>query len=223
MLRRGAPGLHSLHLRRGPPPLIGDGLGVFPKAENRNTLSVFWTGLSFRNQAVPDKSLAHLVPVSHFWDQSEPRLFVCEAVQEVTGAQLQPTDGKAHAEDSTGPTVLHHRAAVYTRGDSGLRAHNLGNKVYGKVTGKFVHVEQSIPLWDVRVHLSLWVYTRVLAPLSVRSDSASYSVISTGVCYFLLRAKRFIETVNTNELHFSMSCDESLRQCVDSSLIPQRP
>lgn len=162
--------MSSLQLRRGPPLLTGDGLGVFPEAENRNTLSVFWMALSFRNQAIPDERLAHLVPVSHFWDQSEPRLFVCEAVQEVTGAQQQPTDRKAHAEDNTGPMVLHHRAAVYPRGDSGLRAHDLGYKVYGKVTGKFIHVEQSIPLWDVRVHLSLWVYTRVLAPLSVWSD-----------------------------------------------------
>lgn len=47
-----------------------------------------------------------LIPVSHFWDQSEPRLFVCEAVREVPGAQLQPGDKKPPTEDSPGPTVL---------------------------------------------------------------------------------------------------------------------
>ncbi|KAK1344676.1 hypothetical protein QTO34_013374 [Cnephaeus nilssonii] len=58
-----------------------------------------------KNHAFGDGRLAHLVPVSHFWDQSEPRLFVCEAVQEVTGAQLQPADRKAHAKDSASPTA----------------------------------------------------------------------------------------------------------------------
>ncbi|XP_059548609.1 intraflagellar transport protein 140 homolog isoform X2 [Myotis daubentonii] len=58
-----------------------------------------------KNYAFGDGTLAHLVPVSHFWDQSEPRLFVCEAVREATGAQLQPADRKAHAKDSAGPTA----------------------------------------------------------------------------------------------------------------------
>ncbi|XP_024408937.2 intraflagellar transport protein 140 homolog isoform X2 [Desmodus rotundus] len=58
-----------------------------------------------RNHAFANEKLAHLAPVSHFWDQSEPRLFVCEAVQEVTGAQPQPVDRKAPTEDSTGPTA----------------------------------------------------------------------------------------------------------------------
>ncbi|KAF6271471.1 intraflagellar transport 140 [Rhinolophus ferrumequinum] len=58
-----------------------------------------------KNHAFLDEKLAHHVPVSHFWDQSDPRLFVCEAVREVTGAPLQPTDRKVHAEDSAGPTA----------------------------------------------------------------------------------------------------------------------
>ncbi|XP_015992112.2 intraflagellar transport protein 140 homolog [Rousettus aegyptiacus] len=58
-----------------------------------------------KNHGFVDERLAHLVPVSHFWDQSEPRLFVCEAVPEVMGAHQQPTDRKAHTEDSAGPTV----------------------------------------------------------------------------------------------------------------------
>ncbi|XP_016063569.1 PREDICTED: intraflagellar transport protein 140 homolog [Miniopterus natalensis] len=58
-----------------------------------------------KNHALADGRLAHLIPVSHFWDQTEPKLFVCEALQETMGAQLQPTDGKAHAEDSAGPTM----------------------------------------------------------------------------------------------------------------------
>lgn len=70
------------------------------------------TGLSLRSPAFGDGRLAHLVPVSHFWDQSEPRLFVCEAVQEVSGAQLQPADRKAHAKDSASPTVPHSHVCV---------------------------------------------------------------------------------------------------------------
>ena len=69
--------------------------------------------LSFRSQALTDERLTNLVPVSHFWDQSEPRLFVCEAVQEVPGAPLQPTDRKALGEASTGPTVPHAVAFVF--------------------------------------------------------------------------------------------------------------
>ncbi|XP_045676873.1 intraflagellar transport protein 140 homolog [Phyllostomus hastatus] len=57
-----------------------------------------------KNRASANEKLAHLAPVSHFWDQSEPRLFVCEAMQEVTGAQPQPVDRKAHTEDSADPT-----------------------------------------------------------------------------------------------------------------------
>ncbi|ERE68715.1 putative intraflagellar transport protein [Cricetulus griseus] len=36
--------------------------------------------------------LASYIPVNHFWDQSEPRLFVCEALQEASGAQPQGED-----------------------------------------------------------------------------------------------------------------------------------
>lgn len=86
--------------------LTGDCLKVLPEAENRNPLSAFWM-LSFRSHTFADGRLEHLVPVSHFWDESEPRLFVCEAMQEGTGAPPQPADRKAHTEDSAGPTVLH--------------------------------------------------------------------------------------------------------------------
>ncbi|XP_008144599.2 intraflagellar transport protein 140 homolog [Eptesicus fuscus] len=72
--------------------------------DQRETLS-FNGQETKNNHAFGDGRLAHLVPVSHFWDQSEPRLFVCEAVQEVTGAQLQPADRKAHAKDSASPTA----------------------------------------------------------------------------------------------------------------------
>ncbi|KAM7149426.1 intraflagellar transport protein 140 homolog isoform 1-T2 [Molossus nigricans] len=58
-----------------------------------------------KNHTFEDGRLEHLVPVSHFWDQSEPRLFVCEAMQEVTGAPPQPADRKAHTEDSAIPTA----------------------------------------------------------------------------------------------------------------------
>ena len=43
--------------------------------------------------------------MSHFWDQSEPRLFVCEAIREAPGTPLQPGDKKPPAEDGPDPTV----------------------------------------------------------------------------------------------------------------------
>lgn len=140
---------------------------MFPGAGNRNALSVLWTGLSFRNHAFSDEKLAHHVPVNHFWDQSDPRLFVCEAVREVTGAQLQPTDRKVHAEDSAGPTVRHRGLHLWGR-MSDMRAHDLGNQISGKVTGKVTHVEQSCPLQDA------W---SVVPTVSVWSDSGSYPVL----------------------------------------------
>lgn len=94
-----------------PATLIGAWPEGVAEAENGNSLMVP-VGLSFRNHAFGDGTLAHLVPVSHFWDQSEPRLFVCEAVRDVTGTQLQPVDRKAHAKDSAGPTVLRSRISV---------------------------------------------------------------------------------------------------------------
>uniref|UniRef100_A0A8C9E2I0 Intraflagellar transport 140 n=1 Tax=Phocoena sinus TaxID=42100 RepID=A0A8C9E2I0_PHOSS len=72
--------------------------------DQRETLS-FNGQETKKSQALADERLTNLVPVSHFWDQSEPRLFVCEAVQEVPGAPLQPTDRKALGEASTGPTA----------------------------------------------------------------------------------------------------------------------
>ncbi|XP_006901968.1 PREDICTED: intraflagellar transport protein 140 homolog [Elephantulus edwardii] len=41
-----------------------------------------------RSSIFADESLVNHVPVSHFWDQTEPRLFVCEAVPE--GSRSQP-------------------------------------------------------------------------------------------------------------------------------------
>lgn len=61
---------------------------------------------SFRSQALEDERLTDLVPVNHFWDQSEPRLFVCEAVREVSSVPLQPVDRSVPAEASVGPLLL---------------------------------------------------------------------------------------------------------------------
>ncbi|XP_039102700.1 intraflagellar transport protein 140 homolog [Hyaena hyaena] len=55
-----------------------------------------------RSHAFLDETLRGLIPVSQFWDQSEPRLFVCEAVRE---APPQPGDKKPPAEDSPGHTA----------------------------------------------------------------------------------------------------------------------
>ncbi|XP_008068496.1 intraflagellar transport protein 140 homolog [Carlito syrichta] len=52
-----------------------------------------------------DERLTNYVPVSHFWDQGEPRLFVCAAVQEVLGAQPQAADQQSLADRSTSPTA----------------------------------------------------------------------------------------------------------------------
>ncbi|XP_047569112.1 intraflagellar transport protein 140 homolog [Lutra lutra] len=52
-----------------------------------------------------DEKLMDLIPVNHFWDQSEPRLFVCEAVREAPGDQQQPGDKKQPTEDSPSPTA----------------------------------------------------------------------------------------------------------------------
>uniref|UniRef100_A0A8C6GV48 Intraflagellar transport 140 n=1 Tax=Mus spicilegus TaxID=10103 RepID=A0A8C6GV48_MUSSI len=48
-----------------------------------------------------DESLAGYTPVNHFWDQSEPRLFVCEALQEAPGAQPQAVDKQPRGEEGT--------------------------------------------------------------------------------------------------------------------------
>lgn len=52
-----------------------------------------------------DERLMDLIPVNHFWDQNEPRLFVCEAMREAPGAQLHFGDKKPPTEDSPVPTV----------------------------------------------------------------------------------------------------------------------
>nr|XP_051686227.1 intraflagellar transport protein 140 homolog isoform X2 [Oryctolagus cuniculus] len=57
---------------------------------------------SHKNHLFVNEKLRNHVPVNHFWDQSEPRLFVCEAVQVTPGTQPQPTE-KPHTEDGADP------------------------------------------------------------------------------------------------------------------------
>ncbi|KAM9210374.1 intraflagellar transport protein 140 homolog isoform 2-T2 [Dugong dugon] len=52
-----------------------------------------------------DESLTFRVPVSHFWDQTEPRLFVCEAIPEAPGAQPLDTERQPPTADDTSPTA----------------------------------------------------------------------------------------------------------------------
>ncbi|XP_043825687.1 intraflagellar transport protein 140 homolog [Dromiciops gliroides] len=47
-----------------------------------------------KNPILGDLNLLDHVPISHFWDQSEPRLFVCEAVQEAITPHQQPAEKK---------------------------------------------------------------------------------------------------------------------------------
>uniref|UniRef100_A0A673VBY5 Intraflagellar transport protein 140 homolog n=1 Tax=Suricata suricatta TaxID=37032 RepID=A0A673VBY5_SURSU len=83
---------------------------LVPGAEGIDSLRCNASGskisiLLSKSCAFVEDRLRDLVPVSHFWDQSDPRLFVCEAVQEAPGAPLPPRDRKPAAEDSPGPTA----------------------------------------------------------------------------------------------------------------------
>ncbi|XP_063474472.1 intraflagellar transport protein 140 homolog isoform X3 [Symphalangus syndactylus] len=67
--------------------------------DRRETLS-FNEQETNKSHLFVDEGLKNYVPVNHFWDQSEPRLFVCEAVQETPCSQPQsangqPQDGRA--------------------------------------------------------------------------------------------------------------------------------
>uniref|UniRef100_A0A8C5KRC3 Intraflagellar transport 140 n=1 Tax=Jaculus jaculus TaxID=51337 RepID=A0A8C5KRC3_JACJA len=53
-----------------------------------------------KNHIFVDERLTNYIPVGHFWDQSEPRLFVCEALLVVPGAQPQAVDKQPYVEDS---------------------------------------------------------------------------------------------------------------------------
>ncbi|XP_021787325.2 intraflagellar transport protein 140 homolog isoform X2 [Papio anubis] len=61
--------------------------------DRRETLS-FNEQETDKSHLFADEGLKNYVPVNHFWDQSEPRLFVCEAVQETLGSQPQSEDGQ---------------------------------------------------------------------------------------------------------------------------------
>lgn len=54
--------------------------------------------LSLGRSVVEHPELHSHIPACHFWDQSEPRLFVCEAIPE-TG--LQPPDQKKNQTEGT--------------------------------------------------------------------------------------------------------------------------
>ncbi|XP_010618814.1 intraflagellar transport protein 140 homolog isoform X3 [Fukomys damarensis] len=53
----------------------------------------------------PVERLTNYIPLNHYWDQNEPRLFVCEVMQEELGAQATGDKQRPCAEDSTSPTV----------------------------------------------------------------------------------------------------------------------
>ncbi|XP_037670915.1 intraflagellar transport protein 140 homolog isoform X2 [Choloepus didactylus] len=58
-----------------------------------------------RSLAFTDGTLARHVPVSHFWGQSEPRLFVCEAALEAPRPQPPSAEKQPPVEESSRPTV----------------------------------------------------------------------------------------------------------------------
>ena len=139
---------------------------------------MFHMGLSFRNHAFANEKLAHLAPVSHFWDQSEPRLFVCEAVQEVTGAQPQPVDRKAPTEDSTGPTVPHGLHLYLVARGLGICGFTiLVTKFIGKLR-RNSFTRSSVSFWGARAVPPLWAYTRRRAPPTLRCLTQGYTLLS---------------------------------------------
>ncbi|XP_005391625.1 PREDICTED: intraflagellar transport protein 140 homolog isoform X1 [Chinchilla lanigera] len=58
-----------------------------------------------------DERLTDYIPISHYWDQSEPRLFVCEAMQEALGAQATG-DKQPYAEEATTVSTTVHMEDV---------------------------------------------------------------------------------------------------------------
>ncbi|KAM6155253.1 intraflagellar transport protein 140 homolog [Rhynchocyon petersi] len=74
------------------------------QVDQREMLS--FTGQEARRSSVlADGSLVNHIPMSHFWDQTEPRLFVCEAVPEGPEAQLPVVERQTHTNEDTGPTA----------------------------------------------------------------------------------------------------------------------
>ncbi|XP_049758868.1 intraflagellar transport protein 140 homolog isoform X2 [Elephas maximus indicus] len=72
--------------------------------DRRQMLS--FNGQETRKSSVfADESLALHIPVSHFWDQTEPRLFVCEAIPEAPRTQPLAAERQPFTEDNTGPTA----------------------------------------------------------------------------------------------------------------------
>ncbi|XP_069343215.1 intraflagellar transport protein 140 homolog [Eulemur rufifrons] len=87
--------------------------------DQRETLS--FNGQETKSHLFADERLANRVPVSHFWDQSEPRLFVCEAaVQEAQGAQPQSADRQPHASPTAEVLIL----SFFVSEERGLLLHD---------------------------------------------------------------------------------------------------
>ncbi|XP_037363715.1 intraflagellar transport protein 140 homolog [Talpa occidentalis] len=76
-----------------------------------------------RSCVIADEHLRDLVPVSHFWDQSEPRLFVCEAMREAPEAPLQPTDKRSPGQDP-GPVADVLVLSFFVSEEHGLLLHD---------------------------------------------------------------------------------------------------
>ncbi|XP_073915300.1 intraflagellar transport protein 140 homolog isoform X2 [Castor canadensis] len=77
-----------------------------------------------KSHVFEDERLMNYIPVNHFWDQSEPRLFACEAMQEATGAQLQAADKQPHGEDSTRHTEDVLILSFFTSEEHGFLLHD---------------------------------------------------------------------------------------------------
>ncbi|NWI93338.1 IF140 protein, partial [Pitta sordida] len=68
------------------------------KAEQGGGGEKLFAGQGIGKSVVEYPELHNHIPACHFWDQSEPRLFVCEAILET---ELQPSEEKKHQAEGT--------------------------------------------------------------------------------------------------------------------------
>ncbi|XP_006874007.1 PREDICTED: intraflagellar transport protein 140 homolog [Chrysochloris asiatica] len=85
----------------------------------KETLS--FTGQETRKSSIfVGETLGHLVPVSHFWSQTEPRLFVCEAIPDTRGVQPPATERQPSTNTGTDPMADVTVLSFFVSGEHGI-------------------------------------------------------------------------------------------------------